>query len=278
MIPLGRHSARRRNVRPWGSSSSRTESSAVEETVYSRSLQKREEIYDNGLRVRHLGRNSSPIFHAETGPEFWKANPSRILRLVPFIRRDLQAILKVNLSEVELVKEYILAILVRYDLKTDTAIDLIAEFLGEKAEHFVHELSSFIKSSWNVEAWDAAAQYPSIRRIQPRHRTRDIEDERNQRRDRYQEILTQPAVISDLSKTPVATSSAESSVMPFTFIPSTNTQGVPKPTLDNDILASRLRKERMELIQLRLDLERQELAHSNMELVNSLLADADEPD
>lgn len=145
-----------------------------------------------------MGANKISGFQQIT-PETFKIFPQRIERLVPWIRRELQAILSLSLSAsssssssrsdqgqhpppedsnptasselitgLELIREYITAVLKRYDLQTDQAQDLLRDFLHEHTEHFVHELMAFARSPFSMEAYDQAAQYDSPS-LQPRH-------------------------------------------------------------------------------------------------------------
>ncbi|KAG0325988.1 hypothetical protein BG000_001573 [Podila horticola] len=138
-------------------------------------LERRREVYRHKLFVKHMGANNISGFQQIT-PESFKIFPQRIERVVPWIRRELQAILTLSLpassassrsdpnpsgelmTGLELIREYITAVLKRYDLQTDQAQDLLRDFLHEHTEHFVHELMAFARSPFSIEAYDAAAQ------------------------------------------------------------------------------------------------------------------------
>ncbi|KAL2917966.1 hypothetical protein HK105_202380 [Polyrhizophydium stewartii] len=97
----------------------------------------------------------------EFAPAFFRAQPAALERLVPWIRRDLQALL--HMSDVEIVKDIVVSVLKRHEPRSDEAIKALSDFLGENAEHFLHELVCFASSPFNIPAYDAAVQYPSIR-------------------------------------------------------------------------------------------------------------------
>ncbi|KAG0332655.1 hypothetical protein BG004_001159, partial [Podila humilis] len=59
----------------------------------------------------------------------------------------------------EIIREYITAVLKRYDLQTDQAQDLLQDFLHEHTGHFVHELMGFARSPLSMDAYDKVAQY-----------------------------------------------------------------------------------------------------------------------
>ncbi|KAI9242302.1 MAG: hypothetical protein BYD32DRAFT_255636 [Podila humilis] len=177
------------------------EESAAERTIVEQQelrLERRREVYRHKLFVKHMGANKISGFQQIT-PETFKIFPQLIERLVPWIRRELQAILSLSLpasstssssrsgqgqhppqedpnptssselmTGLELIREYITAVLKRYDLQTDQAQDLLRDFLHEHTEHFVHELMAFARSPFSMEAYDQAAQYDSPS-PQPRH-------------------------------------------------------------------------------------------------------------
>ncbi|KAF8987244.1 hypothetical protein BGZ52_005463 [Haplosporangium bisporale] len=167
------------------------EESAAERTIVEQQelrLERRREVYRHKLFVKHMGANKISGFQQIT-PETFKIFPQLIERLVPWIRRELQAILSLSLpasstssssrsgqgqhppredpnptssselmTGLELIREYITAVLKRYDLQTDQAQDLLRDFLHEHTEHFVHELMAFARSPFSMEAYDQAAQ------------------------------------------------------------------------------------------------------------------------
>ncbi|KAF9918620.1 hypothetical protein BGZ65_012457, partial [Modicella reniformis] len=151
-------------------------------------LEKRRHVYRNRLFVKHMGANRISGFQQIT-PETFKVFPQRLDRLVPWIRRELRAILSLSTSSssggidtsttddyheqhpsrrryeeidtgLELIREYTIAVLKQYDLQTDPAQDLLRDFLHEHTEQFVHELMAFARSPHSIEAYDRAAQYP----------------------------------------------------------------------------------------------------------------------
>ncbi|KAF9295014.1 hypothetical protein BGZ88_002939 [Linnemannia elongata] len=137
----------------------------------------------NKRLLRIEGANRISGFQQIT-PETFRIFPQRLDRLVPWIRRELQAITTLSSfppeaagsasatrttnssndetdSGLEIIREYIIAVCKRYDLQTDQGQDLIRDFLHDHTEHFVHELMGFARSPFSMEAYDRAAQYSS---------------------------------------------------------------------------------------------------------------------
>jgi len=173
---------RRRSYRNQQRSESTEERSVAEQQQHA--LEKRRHVYRNHLFVRHMGANRISGFQQVT-PETFKVFPHKLNRLIPWIRRELRAILTLSSSSatipttddyneqhpsrhryeeidtgLELTREYIIAVLKRYDLQTDQAQDLLRDFLHEHTELFVHELMAFARSPYSIEAYDQVAQYP----------------------------------------------------------------------------------------------------------------------
>ena len=132
-----------------------------------------------------MGANRISGFQQIT-PETFRVFPHRVDRLIPWIRRDLRAILSISCTQegdfphgqtqhleqdsrlykyeeigtgMELIREFIIAVLKKYDLQTDQGQDLLQDFLQEHTEHFVHELIAFARSSLSIAAYDEVAQY-----------------------------------------------------------------------------------------------------------------------
>ncbi|KAF9105832.1 hypothetical protein BGX27_009421 [Mortierella sp. AM989] len=134
-------------------------------------LEKRRHVYRHRLFVKHIGANRITGFQQIT-PETFRIFPHKLDRLIPWVRRELQAILSLaspptsdsstsasgpsettyDLPQgadrgVELIREYIIAVMKRYDLQTDQGQDLLRDFLYEHTEQFVHELMGFARSN-----------------------------------------------------------------------------------------------------------------------------------
>ncbi|ORY08417.1 hypothetical protein K493DRAFT_403404 [Basidiobolus meristosporus CBS 931.73] len=122
-------------------------------------------IYRYKLRAVHIGTNT----HSGFQPAILQSQSS-IDRVVPWIRRDLQVLL--NDEDVELVKEHIIAIMKKMDMKSDRAIELLQPFLEDKSEHFVHELVAFARSSLNIHDYDRYVPYNIPQQLNDREHRR----------------------------------------------------------------------------------------------------------
>ncbi|KAG0258347.1 hypothetical protein BG011_003339 [Mortierella polycephala] len=151
-------------------------------------LERRRHIYRRRVFVKHIGANRISGFQQIT-PQTFKIFPHRLDRLIPWIRRELRAILSLSSDDntkpvisgqhsatedvrsyryeeidtgLEVIREYIIAVMKRYDLQTDQAQDLLRDFLHEHTEHFVHELMAFARSPHSIDAYDRTSQYNDV--------------------------------------------------------------------------------------------------------------------
>lgn len=78
---------------------------------------------------------------------------------MPWIQRELQALIPEDTATSNLVLEYVLALMQDTDIGSDSAIQLLQDFLGTHAKQFSHELLSFARSPLGMEAYDQAVTY-----------------------------------------------------------------------------------------------------------------------
>ncbi|KAI8850983.1 hypothetical protein BC829DRAFT_488464 [Chytridium lagenaria] len=121
---------------------------------------KRRIIYDKGLYAKHIGMNLFSRYRTMLTPDAFKKCKETQARAVPWIRRELQALL--GETDIELIKDFIMIVLEKYEIQSQHAVDLLRQFLMEHTEHFIHELVSFLRSPFNVDAWDRAVQYDGM--------------------------------------------------------------------------------------------------------------------
>ncbi|TPX65740.1 hypothetical protein SpCBS45565_g04953 [Spizellomyces sp. 'palustris'] len=116
----------------------------------------RRHIYAHGLRAKTMPVTRDSKFK-EITPELFKRNPNLVKKLVPWIRRDLKVLLRID--DVEMIIDVIIAILQRAKLESEAAKSALEEYVSSHTEHFVHELVCFAKSPWMTEVYDTMAEY-----------------------------------------------------------------------------------------------------------------------
>ena len=93
----------------------------------------------------------------EITPTGFQRSRDGIEKLIPWIKRDLQAIL--DDEDVEILCNYIVGLLQTHHVQSDAFLTPLSQFLHAKTDHFVHELIAFANSPLNMDAYDAHVQY-----------------------------------------------------------------------------------------------------------------------
>ena len=95
-----------------------------------------------------------------TSPEFFKSNPTSVHRLVPWLNRELKAIIR-DLRELDLqiILRIILKMITRVEILSARFRDHMQPFLGRNTMHFVHEFYHFASSPRSMAAYDNEAVY-----------------------------------------------------------------------------------------------------------------------
>lgn len=145
-------------------------------------LARRRQIYRDRLLSLHVGSNPTSRYKDITLRQF-QSDPDLLSRARTFIRRELQVFEFLNddneghsedsgvegtgrrrrrQNNAVFVLEYVIAILKTVDIQESSghAENLLSDFLGrENAQVFWHELRSFLRSPFSIEAWDKNVQY-----------------------------------------------------------------------------------------------------------------------
>ncbi|KAL5480567.1 hypothetical protein ACEPAI_1837 [Sanghuangporus weigelae] len=151
--------------RRWGRRQRRDQDVADE---LERTIDRRRWIYQNHLFSKYVGSNRASRYRPFPTPAQFSASPDYISRATIFIRRELRV--WPNL-DVEFLTTFILSLMKAIDIRSESAVKLMAEFLDmdcpyregrrfPNAEHFVHELYSFLRSPYKtLSAYDVNVQY-----------------------------------------------------------------------------------------------------------------------
>ncbi|KAJ2976310.1 hypothetical protein NUW58_g8117 [Xylaria curta] len=140
---------------------------------------RRQQIYRDRLYSLYIGSNSRSRYRDIT-PALFESEPELVSRARAWLRRELQVfeflrtpsssqggqdiMTRRRANNAEFLLEYIIAILKTVDIQGSqgAAEDMLSEFLGrENTKLLLHELRSFLRSPWSIEAWDREVQYPT---------------------------------------------------------------------------------------------------------------------
>ncbi|KAF8601950.1 hypothetical protein BDV93DRAFT_445071 [Ceratobasidium sp. AG-I] len=131
-----------------------------------RAIERRRWVYRYGLFAKHVASNAHTRFRPNPTPQQLSNSAELQSRCQMFVRRELRV--WPNL-DVEFLTSFIISLVKSIDIRTEAAIKLIAEFLdiggrtspagGTIAEHFVHELYSYLRSPFReLPAYDVVVQ------------------------------------------------------------------------------------------------------------------------
>ncbi|GBM23417.1 E3 ubiquitin-protein ligase Topors [Araneus ventricosus] len=92
-------------------------------------------------------------------PEFYKRNPGCTHRLVPWLNRELVSLWQDNEAHVSFVLELIMSLVQRYHINSQEFLIHIEPYMGRNTHHFIHEFHAFAISPYDMENYDAHADY-----------------------------------------------------------------------------------------------------------------------
>ena len=113
-------------------------------------------IYDSELYVLTNGDGSHRT--REVSARFFSSNPACTHRLIPWLNRELNAILE-NSSETETLIPRIMNALLMYDITSVGFKKIIAPFTLAKTDHFIHEFYNFARSPYEMDQYTRIAVY-----------------------------------------------------------------------------------------------------------------------
>ncbi|KAI9093730.1 hypothetical protein DFS34DRAFT_630123 [Phlyctochytrium arcticum] len=116
-------------------------------------------IYAHNLRVR-----AHPLVKKDVNPSAFIRNQALLDKLVPWIKRDLRVILKMD--DVDMISDVVVAVMKRHRLDSDAAKDELVDYIGSTTSHFLQELLGFAKSSWTMDTYDNQVVYIPFESVQ----------------------------------------------------------------------------------------------------------------
>uniref|UniRef100_UPI00358F63B8 E3 ubiquitin-protein ligase Topors-like n=1 Tax=Myxine glutinosa TaxID=7769 RepID=UPI00358F63B8 len=97
--------------------------------------------------------------YREVSAELFRQNPACLHRLVPWLKRELTVLFGECMCVINIVKDRIMSTISLYDLDSETFRQDLKPFIVHRTDHFLHELRSFARSPFNVDAYDEHACY-----------------------------------------------------------------------------------------------------------------------
>lgn len=176
-----------------------TTSDLRESTVYSQSTRQtvafRKYIYLNRLFVQSplIGQDHDTLTVRECSPTWYASNPACLHRLVPFLARELLALLWNDERTIEHIIQEILTNIQLHEIRSNVLSRKLNDYLGRYTKHFLHEFYTFARCPYDLAGFDRHAQYPAVnfssRRIPPISISLDDDDEDDEGRDEQSPIV-----------------------------------------------------------------------------------------
>ncbi|GBP96043.1 hypothetical protein EVAR_63142_1 [Eumeta japonica] len=123
----------------------------------------RRTVYRHNLWARPL-----PDFTGrfrDCSPQFYRYNDAQMHRLVPWINRELNYLLNENPGHISYVLSKILELLPNFHINSVEFMNALRRYLGERTEHFLHELYCFASTPYDMAGYDRNVQYTTDPRV-----------------------------------------------------------------------------------------------------------------
>ncbi|CAF0924483.1 unnamed protein product [Didymodactylos carnosus] len=192
-----------------------TTSDLRQSTIHSASTRQtvafRKYIYLNSLYVQLPATNNQT---RQCSPQWYRENPACLHRLVPFLARELLALLWNDERTIEQVIRQILQTIQHNEIKSRRVKRQLFQYLGRHTKHFLHEFYSFSQCPYDVLGFDRHAIYE--RRLNRQEQIgqsspvidvvdSENEDEQQQQNDAPVDLNQIPLVTTDNDITEIST-------------------------------------------------------------------------
>ncbi|MEW8546409.1 MAG: hypothetical protein AB2693_23065, partial [Candidatus Thiodiazotropha sp.] len=94
-----------------------------------------------------------------TDPDFFRDNDACTHRLVPWLNRELNAVLEGREDRVAYVLDLIMGLIRRYNINSEEFYQHVYPFIGRHTRHFMHEFLMYAKSPYHMAAYDQHVVY-----------------------------------------------------------------------------------------------------------------------
>ncbi|XP_053115378.1 E3 ubiquitin-protein ligase Topors-like isoform X2 [Hemicordylus capensis] len=116
----------------------------------------RRALYRSGIRVRN-NPGEGPYRVISAG--YFRSNPARLYRLIPWVKRELTVLYGARESLVATVTRAIMSTVARIEMESEAFTEYLKPFLLHCTEHFIHEFISFASGPCDIDSYDKYANY-----------------------------------------------------------------------------------------------------------------------
>ena len=95
----------------------------------------------------------------ECSPSWYRNNPAQTHHLVPWLGRELSALIQFEANLIPRIIDLIIEIVQLFDIKSKEFHEQMVRYTGEKTQHFQHEFYSFACSTYGILEYDLRARY-----------------------------------------------------------------------------------------------------------------------
>ncbi len=129
----------------------------------------RRRVYQRNLYVEPMSVSDAITGrYRECGPRWFRNNPAQKHRLVPWLNRELNAILREERGQRSAyVLDLVLNAIESSEIRSAEFHDRLAPYLGNDTEHFQHEFYYFARSVYDMIGFDRHADYTERQRNAP---------------------------------------------------------------------------------------------------------------
>ncbi|KAF2894801.1 hypothetical protein ILUMI_11374 [Ignelater luminosus] len=114
--------------------------------------------------------------YRDVTPHFYRDNPAARNRLVPWLNRELNALLRENTQQVMHLVDVIMDHLTRWHIRSRSFKNLLSSHLENKTNHFIHEFYNFMRSPYDMIGYDRHIVYTD-RPYSPTYSISDHDDD-----------------------------------------------------------------------------------------------------
>ncbi len=119
----------------------------------------RRRVYARGMRVKNINTSTGRVHRQrEISPKFLQKNPACVHRLVPWLNRELNALLTEG-DRANFVSGLILDLVRNFAIESDEFREHIRPYLNRHTDLFIHEFSCFARSPYDMTKYDQYAVY-----------------------------------------------------------------------------------------------------------------------
>lgn len=109
-----------------------------------------------------MGHNHDTLTIRDCSPNWYASNPACLHRLVPFLARELLALLWNDERTIEHIIQEVLTTIQLHDIRSNVLSRKLNEYLGRYTKHFIHEFYTFACCPYDLAGFDRHAQYPTM--------------------------------------------------------------------------------------------------------------------